>query len=125
MATCRITNLTLNFQEVQAEYLAKKMLKRYERSRYLYENKQDLDNKSGGKSDIYVAMTRFLQIFEPCDSNLPLQFGLSQVFSCIIQPGLDASIAVDRSQTAVLGVRDRLRADWMPALRRVRPAVLS
>jgi len=71
MATCRITILPLNFQKLQAGYPTKKMLKKWDRSRYVYENKQNSDKMPGEKSDIYVAMTRFLQIIEPYDSHLP------------------------------------------------------
>ena len=79
MATCRITILPLNFQELQAEYPAKKMLKMYERNHYVYENKQNLDKIPGEKSDIYVDMTRFLEIIELLGRNLPPPCALSRI----------------------------------------------
>ena len=54
METCRISTLALNFQEVKAEVSKKKMLQKYVRSRYVYENKQKVDKMPGKKTDIYV-----------------------------------------------------------------------
>jgi len=39
----------------------KGMLKIYERSQNVYENKQNIDKVPDGKSDIYVEVMRFLQ----------------------------------------------------------------
>ena len=60
METRRISTLTLNFQEVQAEYSKKKMFKKCDRSRYVYENKQKSDKTADKKSGISAQPTRFL-----------------------------------------------------------------
>jgi hypothetical protein len=63
-------------------YLEKKMLKIYERSWNVYENKQTSDNMPDRKSDIYVEAERLLQEekgllspFAPCNGISPLNFG--------------------------------------------------
>jgi len=60
------------------------MLKRYDRSRYVYENKQNIDKMSDAESVIYVDMTRVLQKNAPYDGNVPGQFAFLRFFSCII-----------------------------------------
>jgi hypothetical protein len=61
METCRIATVIPLVHDGQAGVLQKKMLKRYERSQYVYENKQNMDKMPGEKSDIYVEPTRVLQ----------------------------------------------------------------
>jgi len=48
---CRLINA---FGKVRKGILQIKMLKKYERSRYVYENNQIQDKMPGKKSDIYV-----------------------------------------------------------------------
>ncbi len=81
----RLSRLTHTFAGVRQGLHRKKMLKRYDRSRYVYENKQNMDKMPDEKSGIYIDMTRVLQKNAPCDSNVPGQFAFLRFFSCIIQ----------------------------------------
>jgi len=71
-------------------YLEKKMLKIYERSRNVYENKRTSDKMPNGKSDIYVEMMRFLQkgeaflsLFAPYNGISPLNLGAFSAY-CLL-----------------------------------------
>jgi hypothetical protein len=67
------------------------MLKRYERSRYLYENKQNMGKMPGEKSDIYGKPTRFLQKKRYCGDNLRVPCSFLRVFSGIIPSKCEAA----------------------------------
>jgi len=89
MVTCRISTLSLDFKEVQKKWSAKKMLRKCELSRYVYEKKENMDIMPGGKSNIYVDMTRVLQKTGPCDIVLAAQVALSLACACLVQPLFD------------------------------------
>jgi hypothetical protein len=59
----RMFRLINAFRNIQQEILQKKMLEMYERSRYVYENKQISDRMSENKSDIFALLMRILQKF--------------------------------------------------------------
>ena len=62
----RLWRLINAFGKVRQGMLQKKMLKEYEQSRYVYENKQISDKMPYEKSDIYVEPAQVLQKTAAC-----------------------------------------------------------
>jgi len=72
--------LTHTFAGVGQGLYRKKMLKRYDRSQYVFENKQNIDKMPDKDSDIYVEVTRVLQKNAPRDGNMTVQFAFLRLF---------------------------------------------
>ena len=85
METRRISTVSPYILDGSTGNAQKKMLKKYVRSRNVYENKQNMDKMPDEKSGIYVDMTRVLQKNAPYDGHVPGQFAFLRFFSCIIQ----------------------------------------
>ncbi len=76
----RLWRLTHTFAGVGQGLYRKKMLKRYDRSQYVFENKQNIDKMPDKDSDIYVEVTRVLQKNAPRDGNMTVQFAFLRLF---------------------------------------------
>jgi hypothetical protein len=86
-------------------YLEKKMLKIYEQSQNVYENKQNVDKIPDEKSGIYVEVMRFLQkgeaflsLFAPCDGISPLNFGAFSAYCALLTAYFKPMGGIGRTQ---------------------------